>query len=176
MKDSKTFSEKGEEKTTSPVKTRDFVKAQSQEKLTRNPQRDILKGEAGQGETSKQKGTIRQQIIQEILTQRRGRTSSQAEIQLGSNRERYPMRGGTKAQADAYLEQIDAGSGQEPGSAREEMNKFNAAQSRYHALQRQGMYNDNQGRTPYQRAANENVVGYDIYKEHRRLLSLKEQD
>jgi hypothetical protein len=56
MKDSKTFSEKGKEKTTSPVKTRDLIKARSQEKLTLNPQRDILKGGSGQEETSRQQG------------------------------------------------------------------------------------------------------------------------
>jgi hypothetical protein len=54
MKDSKSFSEKGKEKTTSPVKTRDFTRAHSQEKLTLNPQRDILKGGSGQEESSSQ--------------------------------------------------------------------------------------------------------------------------
>ena len=56
MKESKSFSEKGKEKTTSPVKTRDLIKAQSQEKLTLNPQRDILKGGSEQEETSSQQG------------------------------------------------------------------------------------------------------------------------
>jgi hypothetical protein len=56
MNDSKSFSEKGKEKATSPAKTRDFIRARSQDKLTLNPQRDILKGGSGQEETSSQQG------------------------------------------------------------------------------------------------------------------------
>ena len=56
MKESKSFSEKGKEKITPPVKTRDLIKARSQEKVTQNPQRYILKGGSEQEETSSQQG------------------------------------------------------------------------------------------------------------------------
>ena len=56
MKESKRFSERGKEKITPPTKTRDLIKARSQEKVTQNPQRYILKGGSEQEETSSQQG------------------------------------------------------------------------------------------------------------------------
>ena len=60
------FSEKGKEEVTSPVKTRDFTRPH-QEKLTLDPQRDILKGGIS-GETSKKQGeTSKQQVGPQYL-------------------------------------------------------------------------------------------------------------
>ena len=49
------ISEKGKEKAASPVRTRDFVKTQAQEKLTLHPQRELG---MNQGEPSRQEDTI----------------------------------------------------------------------------------------------------------------------
>jgi len=53
MGDTGTISDKGKEKVASPVTTRDFVKAQVQEKLTPDHQREFLKGEMNRGASSR---------------------------------------------------------------------------------------------------------------------------
>jgi hypothetical protein len=44
--------------------------------------------------------------IQEIIEQRHGKTSPQSEIPLGYKKERYPMRGRTLEEAQAYLDSL----------------------------------------------------------------------
>ena len=61
MGDTGTISDKGKEKVTSPVRTRDFIKTQAQEKLKLEPRREFLKGGMNQGESSKQQDTTKQQ-------------------------------------------------------------------------------------------------------------------
>jgi hypothetical protein len=75
--------------------------------------------------------------------------------------------GGTKEYADAYLQLIDEGTeGAQPGDARKEMNKFHSKERRYRADLKAGRYHDDQRRTPREKAANEEPVGYAIYVEY----------
>ena len=90
------------------------VAAQRSERLTLNPSREFLKGGTRPGETSKQQEITRQQSMQqEILWQRDGKTSSHAEIRLGSDRQRYPLRGGTPQHAQDYYNSLNSSQQQE---------------------------------------------------------------
>ena len=81
--------------------------------------------------------------------------------------------GGTREQAEAYLQQIDAGTpGAQPGDARKEMKNFTRKLSAYQRQQRAGTYQDDQNRTISEKAASEEPVGYDIHKEYHRLYQL----
>ena len=81
--------------------------------------------------------------------------------------------GGTREDAEAYLQQIDEGTeNAQLGDARKEMNKFHSKRNTYQRRERNGTYQDHLGRTPADKAAAEEPVGYDIYKEYHRRYKL----
>lgn len=85
----------------------------------------------------------------------------------------FGLRGGTKEYAEDYLNHLDTYTpGASPGDAKKEMNRFRQKYAQYTRQQSNGVFRDAQHRIPYQKAADEEPLGYTIHKEHRRRQNL----